>query len=78
MWVGIVSTFFFSIFHLAAGMRYPRQWEENGIDFYKFGGSTQYAHVAVHNDTNRFAAGILNFTNYGNEAAEEADETKED
>ena len=78
MWVGIVSTFFFSIFHLVAGMRYPHQWEENGIDFYKFGGSTQYAHVAVHNDTNRFASGILNFSNYGNEDADDEDDTKED
>merc|ERR1711998_711255 len=77
-WVGFTSTFFYAIFHVLAGTRYPSQWEENGIDFHKFGGATQYAHVAVVNDTNRFAVGLLNFTNYGNEKVEEPGAKKDD
>mmetsp|Transcript_37466 Transcript_37466/g.101528 ORF Transcript_37466/g.101528 Transcript_37466/m.101528 type:complete len:468 (+) Transcript_37466:565-1968(+) len=75
-WTLFISCLILGVVHMTFGSRYPLQWEQNGVDYHKFGGECQFSHVAVNQDKNRWAHGVLSDTDYG--IGKSADEVEEE
>jgi len=73
-WVLLSAFFILGVTHMTLGSRYPSQWEENGVDYHKFGGECQFSHVAVLHDKNRWGHGLLTDTDYGVKDKKEEEE----